>query len=172
MALDPAPPLALAARAPDPPAPALPVLVSACLLGRRCRYDGVHNRDRVLEDALAAEGLVPVPFCPEEAGGLGTPRPAAWIESLDAEAVLDGRARMVRDDGSDVTEGFLRGARGALEHCRRHGVTRAFLKERSPSCGCAATHVAGATVSGPGVTTALLRRHGIECEGVAGRRGG
>jgi uncharacterized protein YbbK (DUF523 family) len=52
-----------------------PVLVSACLLGRRCRYDGDANTDRVLEAQLAAGGLRAVPFCPEELGGLGTPRP-------------------------------------------------------------------------------------------------
>lgn len=144
--------------------------MSACLLGRRCRYDGVHNRDHVLEDALTAAGLAPVAYCPEEAGGLGTPRPPAWIEEGGADAVLDGAARVVTDDGRDVTAGFLRGARGALEACARHGIRRAFLKERSPSCGTAATHVAGALTPGPGVTAALLARHGITCEGVEGRR--
>lgn len=153
----------------DGPAPE-PVLVSACLLGRRCRYDGVHNRDEVLAELLAADGLEAVPYCPEEAGGLGTPRPPAWIETGGASAVLAGGARVVRDDGGDVTQGFLRGAHGALELCRRHGIRRAFLKERSPSCGCAATHVAGALTAGPGVTTELLRRHGVACTGVEGRR--
>jgi uncharacterized protein YbbK (DUF523 family) len=148
------------------------VLVSACLVGRRCRYDGVHNRDLALEESLAAEGLEAVAYCPEEAGGLGTPRPAAWIETDGAAAVLDGRARMVRDDGVDVTQGFLRGARGALALCRARGITRAFLKERSPSCGCAATHVAGRVLGGPGVTTELLTRHGVQCIGVEGRRTG
>jgi uncharacterized protein YbbK (DUF523 family) len=148
-----------------------PVLVSACLLGRRCRYDGVHNRDRVLEDDLAARGLVAVPHCPEEAGGLGTPRPPAWITAGGGDAVLDGAASIVREDGVEVTAGFLRGARAALEVCARHGIRRAFLKERSPSCGCAATHVDGRVVAEPGVTAALLRRHGIECTGVEGRRG-
>jgi len=147
-----------------------PVLVSACLVGRRCRYDGVHNRDLALEASLAAEGLAAVPFCPEEAGGLGTPRPPAWIGSGSAAAVIDGHARMLRDDGVDVTEGFLRGAREALALCHRRGITRAFLKERSPSCGCAATHVAGAVQAGPGVTTELLRRSGVACTGVEGRR--
>jgi uncharacterized protein YbbK (DUF523 family) len=147
-----------------------PVLVSACLVGRRCRYDGVHQRDLVLEDELAARGLEPVPFCPEEAGGLGTPRPPAWIGAAGAEAVLDGAAGVEAEGGRDVTLGFLRGAREALALCARHGIARAFLKERSPSCGCATTHVAGVVREGPGVTTALLRRHGVVCEGVEGRR--
>jgi uncharacterized protein YbbK (DUF523 family) len=146
------------------------VLVSACLLGRECRYDGRHNADVELERELTTHGFVAVPFCPEEHGRLGTPRPPAWIEGEGAEAVLDGRVRVVTDAGRDVTAAFLEGARGALEECRAHGIRRAFLKERSPSCGVCQTHVAGAVVSSPGVTTALLRREGIHVEGVEGRR--
>lgn len=147
-----------------------PVLVSACLLGRECRYDGRANRDGELERALERRGLSPVPFCPEEAGGLGTPRPPAWIERGGAGEVLDGRARVLTDTGADVSAGFLRGAERALETCRTHGIARAFLKERSPSCGSCQTHVAGELVDGPGVTTELLRRNGIAVEPVEGRR--
>lgn len=147
-----------------------PVLVSACLLGRRCRYDGRENRDGVLERELAARGLEAVPCCPEEEGGLGTPRPPAWIERESAAAVLDGRDRVVTDEGVDASEGFLRGARIALERCREHGIRRAFLKERSPSCGVRNTHARGELVEGPGVTAELLQRNGIEVEGVEGRR--
>ena len=153
-----------------PDSPRQPVLVSACLLGRACRYDGRHNQDGELERRLAAEGLEPVPFCPEEAGGLSTPRPPAWIAEQDAEAVLDGQARLVTDSGADVTAEFLAGARGTLERCRETGAERAFLKERSPSCGVAHTHVAGELVEGPGVTAALLAREGLQVEGVEGRR--
>ena len=142
-----------------------PVLVSACLLGQRCRYDGRDSRDQVLEEELAHEGLEPVPFCPEEHGGLGTPRPAAWIQARDASAVVDGDARMVDQHGRDVTAAFLVGASGALEICRARGITRAFLKERSPSCGVRHTHVDNALVDGPGVTSELLARAGIELEG-------
>jgi len=144
--------------------------VSACLLGRACRYDGRHNRDGVLERELAERGLRAVPYCPEEQGGLGTPRPAAWIEALGAGAVLEGADRVLTEQGRDVTEAFLAGARGALEACSSQGLRRAFLKERSPSCGVRATHVAGVEVEGPGVTAELLRRAGIEVEGVEGRR--
>lgn len=146
------------------------VLVSACLLGRECRYDGRHNRDPQLEDQLAREGLVAVPFCPEEHGGLSTPRPAAWIEEDSAAAALDGTSRLITDAGTDVTDQFMRGARGALELCRARQITTAFLKERSPSCGVCATHVNGVVVSGPGVTTALLERNGIHCTGIEGKR--
>ena len=61
-----------------------PVLVSACLLGRACRYDGRHNADRALRHEIEASGLRAVPFCPEEHGGLATPRPSAWIEASRA----------------------------------------------------------------------------------------
>jgi uncharacterized protein YbbK (DUF523 family) len=147
-----------------------PVLVSACLLGRECRYDGRHNRDGVLERELAARGQVAVPFCPEEFGGLSTPRPPAWIESSGAAAVLDGRERVLTDAGVDVTAEFVRGAEAALETCRAHGIVRAMLKERSPSCGVCQTHAGGGQVDGPGVTTELLRRHNIAVEGIDGRR--
>ena len=146
-----------------------PVLVSACLLGRACRYDGRHNQDGELERRLAAENATPVPFCPEEHGGLGTPRPPAWIQG-DAAAVIDGGGRVVTDAGRDVTAEFLAGARGALEACARHGIRRAFLKERSPSCGCTHTHANGELASGPGVTAELLRRSGVEVTGIEGRR--
>ena len=145
------------------------VLVSACLLGRHCTYDASTNADGVLLRELAEAGLEPVPCCPEEAGELGTPRPPADL-TADAEAVLDGRGRVVTHAGADVTEGFRRGAEAALELCRREGLRRAFLKERSPSCGCTHTHRVGGVVKGPGLTTALLRRHGIACTGVEGRR--
>ena len=147
-----------------------PVLVSACLLGRTCRYDGRHNHDRVLEDELERRGERAVAFCPEEHGKLGTPRPPAWIEAQGAAAVLDGSDRVVTESGRDVTAQFLAGAHGALEACHRHGARRAYLKERSPSCGVRATHVEGEAVEGPGVTAELLRRAGIEVDGVEGRR--
>jgi uncharacterized protein YbbK (DUF523 family) len=150
--------------------PLEPVLVSACLLGRACRYDGRHNRDGVLEDELARDGLRAVPFCPEEAGGLGTPRPPAWIAGGDAGDVLDGSARVVTEAGADVSAQFTAGARGALETCRAQGIARAFLKERSPSCGVTATHVDDRVAPGPGVTAALLAREGVAIVGVEGRR--
>jgi len=111
-----------------------------------------------------------VPFCPEEHGGLGTPRPPAWIEARGASAVLDGEDRVVTDAGKDVTRAYLDGARGALETCRARGISLAFLKERSPSCGVCRTHVGRAVADGPGVTAALLAREGIEVRGIEGRR--
>ena len=110
-----------------------------------------------------------MPFCPEEEGGLGTPRPPAWIQGSAAE-VVEGKGRVVTIAGADVSEEFLRGARRALETCRSKGIERAYLKERSPSCGVCQTHVDDVLVDGPGVTAELLRRSGIEPVGVEGRR--
>jgi uncharacterized protein YbbK (DUF523 family) len=154
----------------DTQRPPEPVLVSACLLGCYCRHDGRTNEDRVLERELEREGLRAVPFCPEEHGGLGTPRPAAWIRGGDAAAVLDGQAQVCTEAGADVSRAFLEGARGALALCRAQGIRRAYLKERSPSCGTRQTHVDGQLAPGPGLTSALLARSGIEVRGVEGRR--
>jgi uncharacterized protein YbbK (DUF523 family) len=143
------------------------VLVSACLLGRACRFDGKDKLVKELLDALRAERTEAVPFCPEEAGGLGTPRPAARIVGGDGEAVLDGQARVVDDRGADVTAAFLDGARQALDQARLHGCAVAYLKERSPSCGCAQVHTDKGVARGCGVTTALLRRGGVAAISVA-----
>jgi uncharacterized protein YbbK (DUF523 family) len=137
-------------------------LVSACLLGCPTAYDGKARPQGELV-ALAARGQV-VPICPEVAGGLPIPRPPAEIVGGDGNDVLDGRARVVTVTGEDVTAAFLRGAECALAVARRYGVTRAILRQRSPSCGSAhvydGTH-SGRLRDGPGVTAAFLRRHDV-----------
>jgi uncharacterized protein YbbK (DUF523 family) len=138
-------------------------LVSACLLGLPCAYDG---RGRPVDDllALAACGQV-MPICPEVAGGLPIPRPPAEIVDGDGDDVLDGRARVVTVTGDDVTAAFLCGAERVLAVARQHGITSAILRQRSPSCGstciCDGTHN-GMLIPGQGVAAALLRRHGVE----------
>jgi uncharacterized protein YbbK (DUF523 family) len=99
--------------------------------------------------------------CPEELGGLPTPRPAAEITGGDGEAVLDGRAGLLWPDGTEVTAAFLRGAEFAVEIARRRDIRLAVLKSRSPSCGAGTTHIDGAAAPGLGVTAAALRRAGI-----------
>jgi uncharacterized protein YbbK (DUF523 family) len=152
-----------------PPCRTRTVLVSACLLGVPCRHDGRDRREEGLPERLGA-GAVLVPACPEELGGLGTPRPAAEIRGGDGRAVLDGHARVVDVNGRDVTDGFLAGARRALARARETGATEAWLTERSPSCGVAATHADGALVEGPGVAAALLAREGLSVRGVGDPR--
>lgn len=136
------------------------VLISACLTGRTCRYDGRDAIQAGLLDALGRRRDEVVAFCPEEAAGLGTPRPAARLHGGDGEAVADGRARVLTEQG-DVTDALLDGARQAVACALREGCTVAYLKERSPSCGCAVVHTADGLMHGCGVTTALLRRAGI-----------
>jgi uncharacterized protein YbbK (DUF523 family) len=110
---------------------------------------------------LMAEGRA-IPFCPEEEGGLGTPRPPAEIVGGDGDDVLRGRARVVTVNGRDVTQGFLQGAYRALAAAR--GAEIAVLKARSPSCGKGRIHdgsFSGSLVAGDGVTAALFQNHGI-----------
>ncbi|MFB6262225.1 MAG: DUF523 domain-containing protein [Bradymonadaceae bacterium] len=145
------------------------VLVSACLLGRPVRYDGTDNavEDEVLR-RWREEGRV-VPICPEMEGGLGTPRPPSEIvpvgETEKGGEVLDGRARVVTDEGDDVTDAYLDGARAALALVREHEIRVAVLKDGSPSCGTSYVYdgsFEGRAISGRGVTAAMLQRRGVE----------
>ncbi|UOF92460.1 DUF523 domain-containing protein [Fodinisporobacter ferrooxydans] len=137
-------------------------IVSACLMGCECRYDKSSNWIREIEQ-LVKEGKA-LPVCPEQLGGLPTPRNPAQIVGGDGFDVLDGKAKVIDDQGNDVTEQFLQGANQALRMALTIGAQEAILKERSPSCG---SHViydgsfAGMKRPGLGVTAALLVRNGI-----------
>ena len=140
------------------------ILVSACLLGERVRYDGGDARldDPRLERWLSEGRLIAL--CPEVEGGLGTPRPPAEIRDGDGRAVLDGLAEVVTRDGEAVTDAFVRGAEDALAAARAGNARLAILTERSPSCGSSRIYdgtFSGVTREGSGVTTALLEKHGI-----------
>jgi uncharacterized protein YbbK (DUF523 family) len=138
-------------------------LVSACLLGMPTAYDGAA---RLLPEllTLAARGQV-VPVCPEVAGGLTIPRPPTEIVGGSGEDVLDGRARVLAIDGTDVTAAYLQGAERTLQAAQRWGASSAVLKARSPSCGSGQVYDGTHSVRlipGQGVAAALLRRAGIE----------
>lgn len=139
-------------------------LVSACLLGQACRYDGASKGHAGVAAAVASlerTGGRAVGVCPEELGGLGTPRPAAELRGGDGHAVLDERATVrTLVDGADVTQCFVGGAREAL--ARAPDATHAVLKARSPSCGCGVAHRDGRPRHGDGVFAALLRRRGLQ----------
>ena len=140
-----------------------PVLVSACLAGRACAYDGSHRANDVILK-LVREGRA-VLVCPEEEGGLGTPRPAAEIERGSGAGVLKGSAHVMTNDGRDVTAEYLAGARIAVERAASEGCTAAILKARSPACGCGAVYDGSFSrrlVDGDGVSAAALRRAGLE----------
>lgn len=140
------------------------VLVSRCLLGHRVRYDGGASGPFDQLEQWIAEGRV-VALCPEVAGGLPTPRPAAEIPGGQGVEVLDGSARVLTAEGEDVSAGFLSGAQQALALVEQHGIRIAMLKANSPSCGNLQTYdgtFSGVKVSGEGVTAALLKRNGVQ----------
>ncbi|MFV0320593.1 MAG: DUF523 domain-containing protein, partial [Microbacterium sp.] len=110
------------------------VLVSSCLAGVPCRYDGRARPDPGIIDAVAAGRALPA--CAEQLGGLPTPRPPAEIVGGDGHDVLNGTARILTDAGEDVTESFVAGAQAVARLATEHGVTHAVLQARSPSCGC------------------------------------
>ncbi|WP_434571131.1 DUF523 domain-containing protein [Pseudomonas sp. Z3-8] len=139
------------------------ILVSRCLLGHRVRYDGGASGPFDPLQHWLDEGRV-VPLCPEVAGGLPTPRPAAEIPGGQGARVLDGNAAVITTEGEDVSAQFLSGAYQALALVREHGIRIAVLKANSPSCGNLLTYdgtFSGVKVSGEGVTAALLKRNGV-----------
>ena len=149
-----------------------PVMVSACLLGVHCRYDGDARPCPELIERLRSEGRHIVPMCPEQLGGLSTPRPSAEITHGDGRTVLAGDARVVADDGTDVTELYLRGAQECVDLARRLGCCRAYLQERSPACGVGKIKRRGRTCAGMGVAAAMLEAAGVELIGVEARSAG
>jgi len=135
------------------------IIVSACLTGALCRYDGGHRLDeKVLRLSMEDEH---VPLCPEQMGGLTTPRRPSEIIGGDGDDVLEGRARVVDAEGKDVTAQFIKGAMEGLAIAKRIDVKKAVMKEKSPSCGVHRIYRNGILVSGKGVLTALLLREGI-----------
>jgi uncharacterized protein YbbK (DUF523 family) len=142
------------------------VLVSACLLGTPVRFDGAAKpaASTVLQRWLE-EGRV-VSVCPEVAGGLPVPRPAAEITAGAGGAqVLSRHARVVTARGDDVSAAFLAGAQHALQLAQQHHIRIAVLKEGSPSCGSSRIHdgkFTGTRIDGMGVTAALLHSAGIQ----------
>ena len=131
------------------------ILISACLLGTRCRYDGASKEHPLVKTLAERHTLVPV--CPEQLGGLPTPRPPA-----------ERRGDRVVTRSGDVTEQYRRGAEEALKLCKLFGCEAAVLKERSPSCGRGAVYdgtFTGTLTPGDGVTAELLASHGIPVYG-------
>ena len=128
------------------------IIVSACLAGLHCRYDGgEQSNEEVIR--LVAEGKA-IPVCPEQLGGLSTPR-------LPCEIV---NGRVVRQDGVDVTAEFVRGARDALSLVRLADAREAILKARSPSCGAGLIYdgtFSHTGTPGDGIFAALCRAEGI-----------
>ena len=132
------------------------ILVSACLLGEPCRYDGKSKPCPAVIALKEEYNLIPI--CPEVMGGLPTPR-------VPSEICGD---RVLMKDGHDVTENYNRGAQTALRLARENGCTVAILKEKSPSCGSGLIHNGlfdGGLVAGDGITAQLLKKEGIRVLG-------
>lgn len=131
------------------------IIVSACLAGMHCRYDGGEkSNNEVIR--LVAEGKA-IPVCPEQLGGLPTPR-------LPCEIV---NGKVMRKDGMDVTAEFERGAQDALTLAKLSGAKSAILKAKSPSCGAGFIYdgsFSGSVIPGDGVFAALCRQNGLSLQ--------
>ena len=133
------------------------LLVSACLLGECCRYDGKNN-PCIDPEIFRKNGILPVPVCPERDGGLPIPRPPAELRG----------GKLLLADGSDKTAAFQKGARIALKTAKAEGCRYALLKERSPSCGKGKIYdgsFSKTLTAGNGITAALLMKNGISVFG-------
>ena len=138
------------------------ILVSACLCGKDCKWDGGNNKNQKLLDYMEAnkENAVFHQVCPEQMGGLSTPRLASEIRVEDR--------RVVNTAGEDVTKEFELGAELALQVAQKYGCTLAILKERSPSCGCRGIYdgtFSKKIVDGMGKAAELLMKNGIKVIG-------
>ena len=128
------------------------VLISACLLGVNCRYNGKRTEMEGLGGLMEKYTLIPV--CPETLGGMPTPR--------EPSEIRDGR--VFSQSGRDVTDFYERGAAETLRLAQMYGCTYAVMKERSPSCGSGRIHdgsFSGALTDGDGVCAAALKAAGI-----------
>ena len=128
-------------------------LVSACLLGINCRWDGKNRLNRKCLKLLKKGEAIPV--CPEQLGGLPTPR----------EPSEQKGNKVISKSGKDVTENFKRGAKEVLKLAKSLNIKEAILKSKSPSCGCGTIYdgsFSGRLISGDGITAALLKKNGIK----------
>jgi uncharacterized protein YbbK (DUF523 family) len=129
------------------------IICSACLLGIKCRYDGKSKPDEKVIELAKKETLIPV--CPEQLGGLPTPR----------EPAEQREGKVITKSGKDVTVNFVVGADQVLQLTKLFGVKEAILKQYSPSCGSGLINdgtFSGKIIPGDGVTTALLKANGIK----------
>ena len=132
------------------------------MLGAKCAYDGKHRLDERVVKLFKKELLIPV--CPEQLGGLSTPRNPAGMLNCSGEEVLDGKNPLNNISGQDVSKNFVRGAEETLRIARLFNVKEFIGKVRSPSCGHSQTSTpfSETHIAGDGVTVALLKRNGIK----------
>ncbi|CAH1222796.1 MULTISPECIES: DUF523 domain-containing protein [Paenibacillus] len=136
-------------------------LVSSCLAGVACRYNGTASLDEKIQELVEREEAKML--CPELLGGFSTPREPAEIIGGNGRDVLAGTAKVIEKSGTDVTELYVKGAYETLDWARKLGVTCVVLKEFSPSCGSQMIYdgtFGNEKIPGEGVTAALLRQEG------------
>jgi uncharacterized protein YbbK (DUF523 family) len=138
-------------------------LVSACLCGINCKYNGGNNLNQYFLGLMAEGELIPV--CPEQLGGLPTPRAVCELAGGTGLDVIEGHAVVYTLDGIDVTMGLLKGAQETLSIAINSSIEEAILQSRSPSCGNGTIYdgtFSRKLITGDGVTSALLKQHGIK----------
>ena len=140
------------------------ILVSACLLGVNCQYNGESDSTNELLEFLKNKGEF-IAVCPECLGGLPIPRDASEIVSGGGKNVIVKKAKVKTIKGKDVTKEFLKGAKRTLKIAKQNKVELAVLKAKSPSCGVGLIYdgtFSRNIIEGDGVTAALLKKHGIK----------
>lgn len=138
------------------------IIVSACLCGMDTKYDGGNNLNEKVLKLMRENKAIPV--CPEQLGGLSTPRPPHEICGGTGAEVLDGKARVLTKEDKDGTEQFLKGAYETLKIAQSYGAKVAVLKAKSPSCGRGKIYdgsFSRSKIDGNGVTAEILERNGI-----------
>lgn len=138
------------------------ILVSACLVGENCKYSGGNNMNYKIISLLKDKRILPM--CPEELGGLPTPRTPAEIVGGDGCSVLLGHGKVLCQNNVNVTPQYLKGTEIVKKAAENNKVVLAIMKERSPSCGVQQIYdgsFSGKTIKGSGVCTAALQKLGI-----------
>lgn len=139
------------------------ILVSSCLCGEKCKYNGEDNLNIDVMAYLAQKEVMHV--CPEVLGGLSTPRVPAEIVGGSARDVLKGNAKVMTKEGEDVTMAFIRGANKVLQIAKQFNAKQAVLKAKSPSCGKGEVYDGSFNhnlIVGNGITAEILLEEGIE----------
>lgn len=136
------------------------LLVSACLAGFNTRYDGTNSEDKRIVELVSSGKAIPV--CPEQLGGLPTPRPPLQFIKGDGKSVLEQGDVLLYSNGIDYSENLIRGAEEVLRIADLFRIKKAVFKDGSPSCGVTYVWVSGEKRAGKGVTTWLLEKNGIE----------
>lgn len=143
------------------------ILVSACLAGINCKYNGKSNFVEYIYNMVKKGEALPV--CPEQLGGLITPRYPSEIKCGTGYDVICRNADVIAQNGKNVTDEYINGANETLRICRMFCIEKAVLKSRSPSCGCGYIYDGSFShklIKGDGVTASLLKKNGIQVQSI------